>query len=153
MQERFKDAFRRYPTGVAVVTAAGPVGLTVSSVASVSVNPPALSFSVMATRSARALLAAPSFVVHLLGRRHAGLAQDFARSGGPRFTAEQGWETLPTGEPVLPIALAGLRAVPLHRLQVGDSTLVVAEVVDVLTGPDDDRLIYHAKQFVMSDGT
>lgn len=151
LAERFKGAFRRYPTGVAVITAAGPggpVGLTASSVASVSVAPPALSFSVLGTRSARALLDAPSFVVHLLGPRHVDLARAFSRTGGPRFTPEQRWSTLPSGEPILPGALAAIRGAPLHLVPVGDATLVVAAVLEVFAGPEDGRLIHHAGEFV-----
>ncbi|MFY1674559.1 flavin reductase family protein [Plantactinospora sp. WMMB334] len=153
LTERFREAFRRYPTGVAVICAVGaqgPVGLTASSVASVSRTPPALSFSLMGTPTARALLEAPNFVVHLLGARHAGLARDFARAGRPRFTPEQGWSTLPTGEPILPSALAALRVRPLQRVAVGDATLVVASVMEVFHGPHDGRLIYHASRFVTS---
>ena len=149
--ERFRAAFRRYPTGVAIVSAAapgGPVGLTASSVASVSADPPALSFSVMGTRSARAVLAAPGFVVNLLGAGHARLAGDFARTGRPRFTPEQGWDVLPTGEPVLAGALAALRCAPLHLVPVGDATVVVASVLEVLLGPPGDWLIHHNRQFV-----
>jgi flavin reductase (DIM6/NTAB) family NADH-FMN oxidoreductase RutF len=151
--ERMKGAFRRYPTGVAIITGAGPdgpVGLTASSVASVAVDPPALSFSVMDTFSARALLAAPGFVVHLLGTRHAGLAREFAHSGGERFTPEQGWSTLPTGEPILFDAVAALRAEPLHLVPVGASTLVVATVLEVFHGPADRPLIHHSRTFVTS---
>ncbi|BCJ47019.1 flavin oxidoreductase [Actinoplanes ianthinogenes] len=148
--ERMKGAFRRYPTGVAVIAAAGPdgpVGLTASSVASVSVDPPALSFSVMGTGTARLLLAAPSFVVHLLGTRHAGLAREFSHSGGDRFTADQGWSVLPTGEPILVDAVAALRGTALHLLPVGGSTLVVASVLEVFHGPEDRPLIHHARRF------
>jgi flavin reductase (DIM6/NTAB) family NADH-FMN oxidoreductase RutF len=148
--ERFKAAFRRYPTGIAVIAAQGPhgpAGLTASSVASVSVDPPALSFSVIGTRSARAILGAASFTVNLLGPEHAGLARDFARPGGPRFTPEQGWSVLPTGEPVLPGAQASLRAAPLHLVPVGDSTVVVATVLEVLLGPDGGRLVHHDREF------
>ncbi|GIF13673.1 flavin reductase (DIM6/NTAB) family NADH-FMN oxidoreductase RutF [Actinoplanes teichomyceticus] len=154
--ERLRGAFRRYPTGVAVITALGPdgpVGLTASSVASVSVDPPAVSFSVMGTRSARVLLDAPSLVVHLLGVRHLGVAREFAHSGGDRFTPEQGWSTLPSGEPVLPGAVAALRAAPLHRVPVGESTLVIASVLEVFHGPDDRPLIHHARKFVTSTPT
>ena len=76
--ELMKGAFRRYPTGVAVISAAGPdgpVGLTASSVASVSVAPSAVSFSVMGTQSAHHLLEAPSFIIHLLGSKQADLAR------------------------------------------------------------------------------
>lgn len=149
--EQLKQAFRRYPTGVAVITAAGPdgpAGLTVSSVASVSVAPPALSFSVSGRRSARVILEAPSFVVNLLGPAHVRLARDFSRPGGPRFTPEQGWSVLPSGEPILPGAVAALRGTPLHRVPVGDSTLIVAAVVEVFHGPDSGRLVYHDRTFV-----
>ncbi|HWS32838.1 MAG TPA: flavin reductase family protein, partial [Actinoplanes sp.] len=146
-----KDAFRRYPTGVAVIAAAGPVGLTASSVASVAADPPALSFSVMNGRSAKAILDAPSFTVNLLSAAHIGLARDFARSGGPRFTPEQGWAMLPTGEPFLPGALASLRAASLHLVPVGDSTVIVAEVLDILLGPPGGRLVHHDRRFFGDD--
>lgn len=153
LSKRFREAFRRYPTGVAVICAAGPegpVGLTASSVASVSVTPPVLSFSLMGTPTARLLLRAPSFVVHLLGPKHLGLARDFSRADGPHFTPEQGWSTLPSGEPLLPGALAALQVRPLHLIPVGDSTLVAATVMEVLHGPDEGHLIYHARGFVAS---
>ncbi|WP_433825103.1 flavin reductase family protein [Actinoplanes sp. CA-015351] len=151
VSQLFKAAFRRYPTGVAVITATGPggpVGLTASSVASVSVEPPALSFSVMGTRSARAIVEAPSFVVNMLGPGHATLAHDFAHAGRPRFTPEQGWDVLPTGEPVLAGALATLRGTPLHLVEVGDSTVVVAEVLEVVLGTGGGRLVYHDREFI-----
>jgi flavin reductase (DIM6/NTAB) family NADH-FMN oxidoreductase RutF len=153
--ELFKAAFRRYPTGVAVITAAGPdgpVGLTASSVASVSVSPPALSFSVMGSRSARAIVEASSFAVNMLGPGHATLAHDFARAGRPRFTPEQGWDIRPTGEPVLPGALAALRCVPLHLVPVGDSTVVVAEVLEVVLGTGSGRLVHHDREFIPQEG-
>ncbi|WP_239138841.1 flavin reductase family protein [Actinoplanes regularis] len=154
VSERMKGAFRRYPTGVAVITANGPdgpVGLTASSVASVSVSPPALSFSVMGTRSAQALLSAPSLVVHLLGTRHTDLAWHFSHSDGERFTADQGWSTLPSGEPILFDAVAALRGAPLHLVPVGDSTLVVAGVLEVFHGPEDRPLIHHSRKFMTSE--
>ncbi|WP_425558138.1 flavin reductase family protein [Cryptosporangium japonicum] len=151
LTDEMKSAFRRYPTGVAVISAIGPdgpVGLTASSVASVSVAPPALSFSVMSTPTATAILAASSVVVHLLGAKHVDLAHEFSHPAGRRFTPEQGWETLPSGEPVLPDAPAALRAAPLHLVPVGDSTLVVASVLEVFHGPDDGPLVYHRRKFV-----
>ena len=153
--ELFKAAFRRYPTGVAIISATGPdgpVGLTASSVASVSADPPALSFSVLGSPSARAILEAPGFVVNLLGAGSADLARAFARRGGPRFTAEQGWTTLPTGEPVLPGALAALRGTALHRVPVGESTVVVALVREVLLGPAGGRLVHHDRDFHVVPG-
>lgn len=147
-----KLAFRGHPAAVALITAAtatGPVGLTASSVASVSVEPAALSFSVTrATGTAGALLGASTFAVHFLAEQHADLAHVFARSGAPRFTPDQNWTRLPTGEPFLADAPAVLRCRPMHRIPVGGSTLVVAEVLEVVFGPDAPPLVYRDRRFL-----
>lgn len=147
----FKDAFRAHPAGVAIITAQGsrgPVGLTASSVASVSAEPPALVFSVTrSTGSAGAIMAAESVLVHLLDSRHAQIARDFAASDGKRFTAEQGWEFLPTGEPHLVGVRAALRCQIMETVRVGTSTLVVAEVLDVITGESAHPMIYRDRAF------
>lgn len=152
--EAMKLAFREHPAGVAIITAQtpeGPVGLTASSVASVAVDPPALSFSVTkATGSAGGVLDAPTFVVHLLDARHAGLAQTFAVSGTERFTPEQGWGTLATGEPVLEKVRIALRCRALQITEVGSSAVVVAEVLDAhfgVTADTHEPMVYLNRQF------
>ncbi|UYO96798.1 flavin reductase family protein [Microbacterium sp. M28] len=149
--EGLKKAFRTHPSGVAIITAnvdAGPVGLTASSVSSVAVDPAAIMFSVTrATGSAGALLAADTFVVHLIDDAHAELAQAFATSGAERFTPEQGWRVLETGEPHLPTARAALRSRALHTVPVGSSTVVIAEVLDVLDGPLGRPVVYFDRRF------
>lgn len=150
----FKAAFREHPAGIALITAAtpdGPVGLTASSVASVAVDPAALVFSVTRTTgSAGRILSAESFLVHLLDARHASLAREFAVTGGERFTAAQGWRTLDTGEPHLGSARVALRSRSLQQVPVGSSMLVVAEVVEILTGdpvPMTEPMIYLDRTF------
>nr|WP_243752054.1 flavin reductase family protein [Leucobacter weissii] len=151
MLDAFKGAFRAHPAGVAIITAdtpEGPVGLTASSVASVSVEPPALSFSVTKSGgSAGGVLRAPSFLVHLLGASQAPIAEAFATSGADRFTPEQGWSFLPSGEPHLVSAPVALRARPIEIVSVGPSRLVLAEVLSVHPGPEEDRLLYQNRRF------
>lgn len=149
--DALKRAFREHPAGVSLITAhtpAGPVGLTASSVASVGIDPPAISFSVTrATGSAGGILNAESYLVHLLDSRHAEIAQSFAVSGADRFTADQGWESLPTGEPHLPGTRAALRCRTLHSLAVGSSVIVVAEVLDAVFGDIAAPLVYVDREF------
>lgn len=151
IQEAFKEAFRVHPAGIAVISASlpdGPVGLTASSVASVSVDPLALAFSVTRGRgSAGGLLQAESYVVNLLSADNVEIAKTFARSGSERFTPEQGWETLPTGEPYLPAARTSLRCRSLNVAKVGDSSLVLAEVVEVVEGTPGDPVVYFDRSF------
>ncbi len=149
--ERLKTAFRSHPAGIAIISAAtdvGPVGLTASSVASVAVDPAAIVFSVTrATGSAGAILGADTFVVHLIDDEHTALAQSFAVSGAERFTPEQGWTELATGEPYLPAARAALRCRALQTIVVGSSTVVIAEVLDVLLGASGTPVVYFDRAF------
>ncbi|MFT4260791.1 flavin reductase family protein [Microbacterium sp.] len=149
--EGLKAAFRQHPAGVAIISAdspTGPHGLTASSVASVAVDPAAIVFSVTrATGSAGAILDAESFVVHLIDDEHAGVAQNFAVSGAERFTAEQGWQTLPTGEPYLPTARVALRCRAIEKVPVGSSTVVIAEVLEVIFGRPSRALVYVDRSF------
>lgn len=151
MVDQFKAAFRRHPAGVAVITAEGPdgpVGLTASSVASVSVDPPVLVFSVTtSTGSAGSILNAPTCVVHLLRSENVEIARSFAVSGAPRFVEEQGWTTRTTGEPFLPDAAVMLRCTIVETVPVGASTLVIAQVLDIDEGVDGSPLVYHDRSF------
>nr|WP_125099753.1 flavin reductase family protein [Leucobacter chromiireducens] len=137
--------------GVAVITAQtpdGPVGLTASSVSSVGIDPPTLSFSVTrATGSAGGVLSADSILVHLLDGRHADIARSFAVSGADRFTAEQGWAELETGEPYLPGTRVALRCRALHSLGVGSSVIVVAEVIGAVFGEVGPAMSYLDREF------
>lgn len=149
--DALKTAFRHHPAGVALITAQtpdGPVGLTASSVSSVGIDPPALSFSVTrATGSAGGLLHADSYVVHLLDARHAGIAAVFAVSGTDRFTPEQGWAELVTGEPYLPDTRVALRCRTLHSLEVGSSVIVVAEILGAVFGEVSDPMVHIDRKF------
>ncbi|MBS1673395.1 MAG: flavin reductase [Actinobacteria bacterium] len=144
--EKFKGAFRHHPAGVALVTGIaqdGPVGLTLSSVASVSADPAVLVFSVTrATGSAGGILSAPSVLVHFLVAGQEPIADAFARSGQPRFTPEQGFQMLPTGEPFLPTARVAVRGTIRETHPVGPSALVLLDVLDVIEGAHGAPLLY-----------
>lgn len=152
LSAQFRDAFRAHPAGVALITAhvdGRPVGMTVSSLASLTLEPLSVSFSLsQLSGSAGGLARANSYLIHLLAPEHAGLADTFARKGTRRFTPEQGWDYLATGEPYLPSAPAALRARPLQVLKVGGARLIAAEVTNVLFGPKSGALVFHDRQFL-----
>ncbi|MGI5128582.1 flavin reductase family protein [Pseudonocardia sp. CA-107938] len=128
---RLTEAFRGQPAGLAVVTAAGPVGLTASSVASLALDPPAVAFSLKrASSTAAAVLAAETALVHLLDADDVALAERFA-APGDRFAAVR-WAPLPTGEPRLLDTGLALRCQVLSTVDVGASVLIAAQVVEVL---------------------
>lgn len=154
----FKAAFRNHPAGVSIITAqgpTGPVGLTSSSVFSVSVNPPLLVFSLSGRSSASApILEAGNVVVHLLGADQIEVAKTFATSGIDRFEDAATWSRLITGEPVLPGVNAWLRGEIVNEMSAGDSTVVAVQVlqVSIPSGADPDAeqappLVYHNRSW------
>lgn len=149
--DEFKDAFRGHPAGVAIITAAGaegPVGLTASSVSSVSAVPPILAFSLASTvGSAGVIAGADTIVVHLLGAENAELASLFATRGTERFGPDLEWSTLPGGEPLLGGVPRALLCRVLSRTQAGSSTLIAAEVLEIHAGPASAPLVYHDRTY------
>lgn len=152
ISEHFKSAFRRHPGGVAVITAdcgQGPVGLTATSVTSLSASPPQLIFTVTdASSSAPTIGKSDSVVVHLLDAEDLSLAQLCATSGIDRFADTTLWDRLPTGEPYFPSAADILRVHCTQRIRTTGSTIVVADVVEVrrrhsqIAAGDAARLVY-----------
>ncbi|MDQ6522494.1 flavin reductase family protein [Nocardioides sp. LHD-245] len=148
--DRFKSGFRRHAAGVAIVvgeTAEGPVGATVSSVASVSASPPLLSFSL-----ARASTVGPQLVgrdtlsVFLLADSQADLARAYADRRAERFTEAQGWTRDERGL-VLPEAVATFHGRPAHVLPAGGSWLVLLEVDRVEEGSAAAPLVHHDRDY------
>lgn len=152
LTEGVRSAFGQHPAGIAIIAVAGPegpVGLTASSVSSISADPPILGFSLQAKRGSAAVVAtADSFIVHFLDSDNVELARSFAISGAPRFGEDMAWETLPTGEPRLTGVRRVLRAIPLARIKAGPALVFNAAVVDVLGEEGSGSpLVYHQRQF------
>ncbi|WP_035280688.1 flavin reductase family protein [Brevibacterium album] len=147
----FREAFRHHPGGIAIIAGAdadGPAGMTASSVASVSVTPTTVLFSLMrGSRSADCVLRAERLSVNLLHAGHAQLARDFATRGAPRFTPGQNWERLDDGTPVLADAAACLIGHVTHTVELGEAVVVVAEITEVRTGEPGEGLVYRDRRF------
>ncbi len=151
----FRYAFRAHPAGVAIVTAddgTGPVAMTVSSVSSVSIDPPTLVFSASAISSSTpTITSVETLVVHLLSADDVELAKLCARTGSDRFGDDVDWGRLPTGEPYYRSA-HWLRGRVAQRVEVSGSTLLVVEVLDgkprdeELAG-DPVPLVYHSRRW------
>ncbi|HKP42132.1 flavin reductase family protein [Mycobacterium sp.] len=146
----YRSVMRRHPAGVAIITLmspTGPVGFTATSFASLSLEPPLVSFNIShASSSIAALRAADSVVVHLLGEHQLELAQRFSRSAEHRFAEPATWTALETGEPLLHTTPTWVRATVSQFISAGDSTLVIGLVTRTHCA-DADRiqppLVYH----------
>jgi 3-hydroxy-9,10-secoandrosta-1,3,5(10)-triene-9,17-dione monooxygenase reductase component len=145
--EDLRAMLRRHVAGVAVVTTltpdGAPIGLTVNSFTSVSLDPPLVSFCVANTASARpALERASRFAVTVLGADQAALASRFATSGVDRFAGVE-WLEGTDGLPRLPGGLTWLSCVKEIEHPAGDHVIVIGRVHAAESGPADGPLLHH----------
>ena len=140
-----RAALGRFATGVAFVTAAvdgKPAGLIVNSLASVSLEPPLVSFcpardSLTWSRMRRS----GRFAVNVLGRRHEGFARRATPAGADRF-AGLDWEPGRGGAPVLCDALAALECDIVAEHLAGDHWIVLGRVERLHTSTGADPLVF-----------
>lgn len=129
---------RRFPAGVAVVTMADEyqrVGLTVSALMSLSLEPPLVSVAISQQAAMHELLAqVKTFSLSLLAGDQDGIAQHFAR-GVPPIAMWEGIELHRAEEaPLLSGATAWLDCALVDAIALGDHTLFVGGVTRVELG-------------------
>jgi flavin reductase (DIM6/NTAB) family NADH-FMN oxidoreductase RutF len=129
----------RIPSGVAVVTVdtgAHRLGLTVSSLVTLSLDPPRVGVAIARTAALHELLReAGAFAASVLTREQETVARHFAR-GVPPIALWQGIETTvgTTGAPLLCGSLGWIECRLADELPVATHTLFVGEVVRVQAG-------------------
>jgi 3-hydroxy-9,10-secoandrosta-1,3,5(10)-triene-9,17-dione monooxygenase reductase component len=141
----FRDAFGRFATGVALVTAAldgEPIGLIVNSLTSVSLEPPLISFcpsrsSITWSRMRRA----GRFAVNVLGQHQGDFVARATPPGSDRFTGVP-WTPGRGGAPLLTDALASLVCEVATEHPCGDHWIVVGRVDDLRVSATRDPLIF-----------
>lgn len=124
---QFRQLLGRFATGVTIVTArdlsGGPVGMTASSVASVSLDPPLLLISVDRSHDMHvALEAGQHFVLNVLAADQEALSRRFAGDEENRFDGV-GYKENRQGIPVLDGALASIECVKQTAVPGGDHTV------------------------------
>ncbi|MFI1096877.1 flavin reductase family protein [Streptomyces sp. NPDC020917] len=145
--ERFKRIFRNHPAGVVVVTVdsgRGPAGFTATSLTSLSLAPPLISFGIGVTASSWPHVErAGSAVVNFLGAEQEDVARRFATSGIDRFAAPTRWRRLPSGQPVLDGVSGWLHVGFEQVVPAGDHRIVVARVEDAWLDEGRGPLLFH----------
>lgn len=136
--DEFRDAMRTTASGVAVVTTAGEAGragVTVSSLCSLSMEPPSLVFSVHRDNRGLALLLANGvFVANVLSDAQERVASSFAglipELRDNRFLAGE-WSEMLTGAPALDGALCNFDCRVAGLFDFGSHRIVTGEVLNV----------------------
>jgi len=129
---QFRQLLGRFATGVTVVTtrdrAGKPVGMTASSVASVSLDPPLVLVSVARDNDMHpALKAADRFVVNVLAAGQEAISRRFAEEHPNRFDGI-GYSETRHGLPVLEGVLASIECEKQSEAPGGDHTVFLGLV-------------------------
>lgn len=145
----FRDALAQYPTGVALVTIAGPDGpraMTINSFASVSLEPALVLWS-LARDSERwpAFRDAARFAINVLGDDQAALAGACARQGSLERAAAR-WRTV-DGVAVIERAPAWFVCARREVVAGGDHDIILGEVTDFGSDPARPALVFHGSQY------
>lgn len=135
----FKQAMRHVPTGVTVVTSSKdgePRGITVSSFASVSADPPAVLICVnRAARSYLYIASSGAFCVNVLAGNQRDLAERFAGKIRDRQFEGVAYETGGTGVPVLLGTIAHFECRVEEEHHAGSHSIFLGRVVACVARP------------------
>lgn len=145
----FRSILGHFPTGVTVITGiapatddgeAAPVGFTIGSFTSVSLDPPLVGFlPQVGSATMDAIQASGSFCVNVLSEAQADLCWKFAKSAYDTTRFEGvAWHAAPSGSPVLDRAVAWIDCSIEEVYTMGDHLFVLGRVGALDADADQD---------------
>jgi flavin reductase (DIM6/NTAB) family NADH-FMN oxidoreductase RutF len=154
----FRGAMRRLAGGVSVITAGRGKdisGMTVTSVSSLSVDPPALIVSINREASSWPLVKRYGFFgVNILTSDQIDIAERFTGKGGlkgaARFAGDD-WTTRASGVPLLVGALAAIDCEVEDVVERHSHAIVIGRVLDVAVSERTAALAYWQGRYVAID--
>jgi flavin reductase (DIM6/NTAB) family NADH-FMN oxidoreductase RutF len=156
--DAFRGAMRHLAGGVSVITVGRGkdiTGMTVTSVSSLSVDPPTLIVSINRESSSWPLLQRHGFFgVNILTADQLDIAERFTGKSGlkgaDRFVSAQ-WITRVSGVPLLAGALAAIDCEVEHIVERHSHAIVIGRVLDLQLSPRTAALAYWQGQYVAID--
>ncbi len=130
----FRRALGAFATGVVVVTTAtpqGPLGITVNSFASLSLDPPLILWCpAKGSRRYAHFVAARHFAAHVLGAGQRPLAESFVRDGAAFGGLD--WQKGPEDVPLIGGVLARFCCETWAVHEAGDHAIIIGRVTSAL---------------------
>ncbi|MFD3545346.1 flavin reductase family protein [Streptomyces sp. NPDC058655] len=151
---QFRAVLGNFASGVTIVTAppggdeGGPAGFACQSFASLSLDPPLVTFMVARTSTTWPRIArAGVFCVNILGADQGALCRSFAVSGTDKFAGVEHTPAPVTGSPLLDAVPAWIDC-RIHAVHTGGDHLIVVGRVEALgAAGEGDPLLFHKGRF------
>lgn len=146
-----RDTLGCFPTGVAIATTLGtdgqPIGLTINSFNSVSMDPPLVLWSLgNNSPSFDAFKAHGAFAINILSSEQQGMCSQFARPAEDKF-AGISWHNGHRGVPVLDDVLVTLECDTYNAIEGGDHEIFIGQVRKIRRR-ESQPLVFHRGQLV-----
>ena len=147
----FRDALGSFPTGVTVVTAlapdASPIGVTISSFNSVSLDPPLILWSLSCVSPSLAAFAqAGHYAINVLAADQQWISECFAARENDRFNGVKVSKGL-GGVPLIEGCSAWFECSNEAQYPGGDHLILVGRVHRFSRGDADEPLIFHGGRY------
>jgi len=145
----FREVLGHFPTGVVVITGitpeGAPLGMTVGSFTSVSLDPPLVAFLPEKKSRSWAYLRAsgPRFSVNVLAHHQDELSASVALRETEKFAGFD-WRLSPTGLPVVSGCVAYIDCTTEQIVEAGDHHIVIGRVDHLAVEAGGDPLVFHA---------
>ncbi|MEU5365864.1 flavin reductase family protein [Streptomyces sp. NPDC005925] len=147
--EDYRHAISRLPTGVTVVTAAGPVGCTANAVMSLSVDPPSVLLSLTtASRTLTRIRSEGCFAVNVLTWADRRLVAQFATGTPAERFAGVPWQRV-GGVPVLTQASVTVVCAVRETVSLLDHTLIAGTVTWTRVDHTPATVLYGNEQYAV----
>lgn len=145
-QQWYRRVLGQFPTGVTLITAnvdEQPVGMVVGSFASVSLDPPLVSFFPAKTSTSWPKIErAGSFCVNVLGSEQESVCRTLMSKAPDAFEQFRWAASSATGSPALEEAVAWIDCRIVSVTDAGDHWLVMGEVLDLDVGQPGMPMIF-----------
>ncbi|WP_405497950.1 flavin reductase family protein [Streptomyces sp. NBC_00096] len=150
----FRAVLGNFASGVTIITAPpgededGPAGFACQSFASLSLDPPLVTFMVARTSTTWPRIArAGVFCVNILGAEQGELCRAFAISGADKFAGVAHTPAPATGSPQLDAVPAWIDC-RIHAVHTGGDHLIVVGKVEAMgAAGEGDPLLFHKGRF------
>ena len=149
--DSFRSTLGNFPTGVVAITAMDgdrPVGMTIGSFFSVSLNPVLVGFCVGEESSTWPRIESSGrLCVNILADDQVGVAYALARPGVREKFADTAWEQSDHGLPIVAGAIAWIECETTATYPAGDHIVVIGAVRDVTVLRDQGPLVHFRRSF------
>jgi flavin reductase (DIM6/NTAB) family NADH-FMN oxidoreductase RutF len=147
----FRNALGCFATGITVVTAQTadqqPLGVTINSFSSVSLDPPLVLFSLARVGGhCQEFISAGKFAVNVLAQHQRSLSDRFSMARDNRFEGID-YELGANGCPVFPGSLVVFECETFEVHDGGDHAVFICKVTHVMAGEEEPALIFHRGQY------